>query len=385
MKYLSKIALLFSIVSITMLACTKENALPTYTTGSAPTLSSSKSIVASTTADSNLVAVTFSWTDPGYATDATQNKYVLEIDSTGRNFAKSVKTTVIGSLSKSFTGKELNAILLGFGFDFNVAYDIDVRLTSSYNNNNDIKVSSTIKIKATPYLIPPKVAAPASGRLFLVGGATNGGWNNPVPVPTQEFAKLDPLTFVGVFDLAANNEYLILPVNGDWSQKYATPNNTVAGIANGGDFQYYTSGGDNFKSPSTAGKYIITMDFQRGKFTVVPFTGPNLPTNLFMVGDATPGGWNNPVPVPSQQFTRLNSCQFEIASLAITPSKEYLLLPVNGDWSNKYAVANKTLPGLSAGGTFGYNLGDNFPGPTVAGNYKIEVNFATAKFKTTKL
>ncbi|MBS4044418.1 MAG: SusE domain-containing protein [Chitinophagaceae bacterium] len=385
MKYLSKIALLFAIVSTTMLACTKENALPNYTTGSTPTLSSSKSVIAVAPADSNLVAVTFSWTNPGYATNEANNKYVLEIDSTGRNFAKSVKMTIIGALKKDLTGKELNTILLGFGFDFNVAYDIDVRLTSSYNNNNDLKVSNTIKVKATPYLIPPKITPPASGKLFIVGGATNGGWNNPVPVPTQEFAKLDATTFVGVFDLASGNEYLILPVNGDWSQKYAIPNNTLPGIADAGDFQYYTSGGDNFKSPGTTGKYLITMDFQRGRYTVVPFTGPNLPSNLFIVGDATPGGWNNPVPVPSQQFTRLNSCQFEIASLAITASKEYLLLPVNGDWSNKYSVANKNLAGLAAGGTFGYNLPDNFPGPTTAGNYKIEVNFATAKFKTTKL
>ena len=385
MKYLSKIILLFGITSTMMLACTKENALPIYTTGNATTLSSSKSVIAVAVADSNLAAVTFSWSNPNYTTDSATVKYVLEIDSTGRNFSKSVKMTVIGARMMSLTGKELNNILLGFGFNFNVAYDVDVKLTSSYGNNNDIKVSNTIKVKATPYLIPPKVAPPTSGKLFIVGSASTGGWNNPVPTPTQEFARLDNTTFVGVFDLAANNEYLILPVNGDWSQKYATPNNTLPGISAGGDFQYYTSGGDNFKSQGTTGKFLITMDFQRGKFTCVPFTGPNLATNLFIVGDATPGGWNNPVPVPSQQFTRLNSCQFQINSLALPGTGSYLLLPVNGDWSNKYAVANNSLAGLAAGGTFGYNLNDNIPGPTVAGNYKIEVNFATAKFKTTKL
>ena len=67
-------------------------------------------------ADSNLTAVTFSWTDPSYATDSSNVKYVLEIDSTGRNFSKAVSMTVTGKKSKSLTGKELNNILLRIWF-----------------------------------------------------------------------------------------------------------------------------------------------------------------------------------------------------------------------------------------------------------------------------
>jgi hypothetical protein len=248
-----------------------------------------------------------------------------------------------------------------------------------------------IKLQVTPYKVPPKIEPPASGKLFIVGNATAGGWNNPVPVPTQELARVDETTFMGVFDMSGGNQYLLLPVNGDWSHKYSL---TDPGIpAAGGDFAYDAA--NNFNGPGTGGWYLIVVDFQTGKFALTPYTGPQIPSNLFMVGSATPGGWNNPVPVPSQQFTRLNSVQFELASLAINASSEYLFLPVNGDWSNKYAVADNSLPGLAAKGYFGYNFGSNFPGPTVAGNYKIEVNFAihdpnaptaaTALFKTTKL
>ena len=372
MKYFSKILLAAVSTIAFFAACDKVDDLPSYSNGTAPALSSSVATVAAIPADSNKVAVVFSWTQPKYANDSATSKYVIEIDSTGRGFSKAVSKTFIGSLSGSFTNKELNAILLGFGFNYNVAYDVDVRLTSSYGNNNEQLKSNTLKLRMTPYVIPPKVAPPTSGKLFIVGDAPIGNnWSNPVPVPTQEFSKIDSVTYGGVFNLVGGKEYLLLPVNGDWSHKFSVANKTVPGLSAGGDFGYDLS--DNFPSPAASGWYKIIINFQSGKFTVTPYTS-TLPTNLFIVGDATAGQWNNPVPVPSQQFTRLNSSAWEI-TLPITPSKEYLLLPVNGDWSHKYAVANKTLAGLSAGGDFGYDLGDNFPGPTIAGTYKISVNF----------
>jgi hypothetical protein len=388
MKYLSKIILFFAFISTLMVACNKESALPTYSIGNAAVLSSSKATIAVAPADSSATAVTLSWTDPMYATGASTVKYVLEIDSTGRNFAKPVSYTLTGVMSKSLTGKELNDILLGFGFKFNVAYGIDLRVTSSYANNNDKKVSNTIKLTATPYKVPPKVDLPAGGRLFIVGGASTFGWSNSSTIdPAEELARLDETTWAGVFDLSANSEFLILPIKGAWAEKYATPSNGAPGIQDGGDFKFYTNGGDNFKSPSAAGKYLLTFDFQRGKFTIVPFTGPDLATNLFIVGNGTAGGWNNPVPVPSQQFTRLNSSQFEMSSLALNGGNEYLLLPENGNWGKKYAILDNSVPGADVAGSFQYytNGGSNFKVPTVSGNYKIEINFATGKYKLTKL
>ncbi len=111
-----------------------------------------------------------------------------------------------------------------------------------------------------------------------------------------------------------------------------------------------------------------------------------LPTTgeLFLVGDATSGGWTNPVPVPAQKFTKTNSTTYQI-TVPLIGGKEYLMLPLNGDWGHKYAVKNKTVAGLSDGGDFGYDLGDNFPGPSASGNYKIVVDFKIGKFTVTKL
>ena len=155
---------------------------------------------------------------------------------------------------------------------------------------------------------------------------------------------------------------------------------TVAGLNAGGSFGADLN--DNIPGPATSGRYKIIVDFQAGKFTVTPYTGV-LPSNLFIVGDATPGGWNNPVPVPSQQFTQVNSTQFELA-LSLTGGKQYLFLPVNGDWSHKFAVPDNTIPSLKAGGTFAYDASSNLPGPDASGNYKFVVRFIDNSYTVTK-
>lgn len=387
MKYLSKIMLAMLVMAVSITACDKVESLPFYQGVSTTVLTASSSTIAVLPADSAKAAVLFSWSYPGFATDSTTAKYIIEIDSSGRNFTKAVSKTITGTLTTSYTGKELNNLLLAYGFNIGTAYDMDVRITASYGNNNNQIKSNTIKVKMTPYKVPPKVALPTSGKLFLVGDASQGGWNNPVPTPSQEFARLDETTWAGVFNLnGAGKQYLILPVNGDWGAKFAVDDNSIAGISGGGMFGFNVGSAfnANFPAPATSGFYKIVLDFQTGKFTVTPYAS-TLPNNLFMVGDATPGGWNNPVPTPTQQFTRLNSSEFTLTLNNVVGGKQYLLLPVNGDWANKYAVDDNSVIGLSAGGAFGYNSSQNFPGPTANGNYKIDINFATLKFKTTKL
>jgi len=372
--------LLFLIALVGSAACNKVGDLPLYTNGAAPVLSASSNSIAPAAADSNNTALTLNWSNPKYATDSNTVKYIVEIDSSGKNFTNEYTKTITGNDTASYTAKEINAILLAKGYSFNIPVDMDVRVISSYANNNERLTSNTVTIKMTPYKIPPRIALPESGKLFIVGSATAGGWNNPVPAPAQELARIDETTFGGIFQLSAGQEFLLLPVNGDWTHKFSVADKTAAGLSQGGDFGYDLS--DNFPAPAASGLYKLIVDFQTGKFAVTPYTGV-LPDNLFIVGDATAGGWNNPVPVPSQQFTRDNSAVFEI-TLPLISGKEYLFLPVNGDWTHKYSVADKSAQGLSAGGDFGYDLSDNIPAPAADGTYKVVANFVTGKFTVIK-
>ena len=396
MKSIIKIIYVSLVTMLLFAACNKVEDLPNYNNGTAPNLSASSATVAPLLADSAKMVVTFNWTNPKYATDSANVKYLIQIDSTGKGFTNPYYTkTVNGGKSISLTGAEITNMLVARGLNFNTAYPMDVKVTSSYANNNEKLVSNIVTVRMSAYVTPPKIGLPTTGKLFIVGDATQGGWDNPVPAPSQELGKVDSVTYVGVFNMNANKEFLILPENGSWNNKFALQSNNLPGASESGDFGFNLP--SNFKGPATGGWFKLTLDFQRGKYKIEPYTGAKLPDDLFMVGDATPGGWNNPVPTPSQKFTRLNSIQFALPSLTVNINKEYLLLPVNGEWSNKYAVSGSTAA-TPAGGFFGFNLNDNFKGPIAPGNYSFEINFGiqqkdaagllqpnTAMFKNTKL
>lgn len=367
---------IFNLCLIAMFAfasCDKADDLSSYDEGNASVLSASTAAVAPLPADSSNTVLTLSWTYPNHATDSSNIKYTIEIDSVTKNFSSPYTRIVMGKLSDTFTAKQLNNFLLSKGYLFNVPVSMEVRMTSSYANNNERIASNKVAITMTPYKVPPRVALPTTGKLFIVGASTMGGWDNPVPTPTQELARLDETTWGGVFELNGGGQYLLLPLNGNWDNKFSVQANTIPGLDAGGDFGFNLP--DNFPGPATSGWYKIIVDFQTGRFKVTPYTS-TLPTNLFLVGDATPGGWNNPVPVPSQQMTRLNSSQWSI-TLNFTGTGKYLLLPENGNWGLKYAVLDNTITNLWKGGELLYNTGQDIPGPVSAGNKTLLVDFAT--------
>jgi len=135
-------------------ACDKKDEFAFHNNGKPITLSASGTSIAPAPADSTNNVVTFSWTSPEYATDTSTYKFILEIDSAGRNFSKKITRTVNGALAASLTGKELNNILLNYAFTLGVPYDMEARVISSYSNNNELFVSNVVNLSVTPYADP---------------------------------------------------------------------------------------------------------------------------------------------------------------------------------------------------------------------------------------
>jgi hypothetical protein len=154
---MKKLLAIFSFVVGTLLVingCKKVDPLVMHNDGKVVSLTASISTVAPAVADSNKKILAFSWSNPEYATDPKNYKFVIEIDSTGRNFSKATRREVLGKMTDSITGRELNAMLLNYGFTLGTPYVLDVRVLSSYANNNERYTSNTVKVTVTPYSDP---------------------------------------------------------------------------------------------------------------------------------------------------------------------------------------------------------------------------------------
>lgn len=486
MKYLSK--LLFGIAIVTALfSCMKKVPdLPFYKNGNAVTLTASTTTIVPKPSDSANTVLTLNWTNPKYATDSAHQKFIVAID-TSSAFGNPVTFQVNGPLSYSFKGNQLNNILANFGYAAGKPYKVNFRVTSSYANNNELYQSNPVVVEMTPYLVPITLApsskadivlqvtnatqkaisfswnasnygnntinyalqidtvggnfakpqiikfgtalsgdilqmdlntaainagviggstknvefrivsykdasyttplvfsnavtlklttyVPIPDNLYIVGDATPGGWANPVPVPSQQFTKKDAFSFTINIGLTAGKSYLFLPVNGDWGHKYGGTSASGGTLLKDNDVP-----GSNTPAPATTGVYQIVVNFQTNTYTI---TQVQVPDNLYIVGDATAGGWANPVPTPSQQFTKIDAATFGM--ITHLGSGSYLFLPLNGNWDHKYGGSTA---GTSAGG--GVLLADNAvpgsntPAPSASGLYKIIVNFATNSYTVT--
>src|SRR5260370_29158217 len=115
MRSIVNFVVLLTGLTVFFAGCEKVQDLPNHNLGNQVTLTTSTATLTPATADSTKAVLTLNWTFPNYATDSGNMKYIIEIDSTGRNFAKEITKTVTKNLSATYAGRELNTILLNYG------------------------------------------------------------------------------------------------------------------------------------------------------------------------------------------------------------------------------------------------------------------------------
>jgi len=283
-KYLNNLVMIAA-VTMVMSSCKKEGTDVTFKGGTAPALSSTAGdsiALSSDTKDDE--AVTFKWTNPNYefsnGISSLNVTYNLEFDTAGANFSSHNMQTIQISpdLSKSFTVGDLNSLIANkLQLAVGMSHTIEVRVLSliapytSSSPSISPLTSNVVSFKAAPYAPPPVVDPPASGTLFLVGGDSKlGGWANPVPA-SQQFTQVSNTDYQIITQLSGGDptngadQYLILPVNGSWSHKYACKNTSTQPLS-GGTFGLDLS--SNFPGPTASGTYKIEVNFQSGIITV---------------------------------------------------------------------------------------------------------------------
>jgi hypothetical protein len=378
--------LVAAVLLLLVFSCKKNIPEAVLKPGSSALTASASTVVLDSTGGGSKMATTLSWPPVSYGAQVAVTN-VLQIDSINGNFSKPVSVNLATGVTMSYTMSALNTVALSLGLAPGVAGQLQARVVTDVNQSTGAAssvstvYSNVIKLTLTPYSTIPQPKYPVPLNLFLVGNATPGGtatgWNNPVPVPSQQFTQIDPNTFGIVINLIGGAQFLLLPVNGDWSHKYAVTSSNP----NAGGDAFVPDAANNMNGPATSGLYKIIVDFVKGTYTITPAGATDIPTSLFLVGDATAGAWADPVPVPSQQFTQVSSGEFKII-IPLLGSGSYLFLPVNtGSYNIKYGGASATGGPLLENGTV---PGSNTPNPGAAGTYTIDVNFFSNTYKVSK-
>lgn len=277
MKNTLKIIFLLSFLPMIFWSCKKDEYKDYYQGGTAPVLTASVTALNLLYANAANEAINLKWTNPGYSfttgSSSQDVNYLVEIDTSATFTNPKRKQLVISkSLVQSISVGDFNDYLLNQLFlKPGTSYNLYIRV-SSYLGSSSSTVSlasNMLKLSATPYSIPPKVAVPTTGKLFLVGGVSclPDSWNATTALP---FTKIDSVTYsITVTMKGGDNsvdvdQYLLLP-DQNWNNKYACAA-TATQSADGGDFGYNASA--NFPGPTVAGTYKIVVDFQHGKYTV---------------------------------------------------------------------------------------------------------------------
>jgi uncharacterized lipoprotein YajG len=130
--------------------------------------------------------------------------------------------------------------------------------------------------------------------------------------------------------------------------------------------------------------YSNKMSFNVTTYNPPPKVAPPTAGTLWVVGNASAGGWDNPLKAPydvSQKFTKVSNTLYEI-TIPLLTGGGYKLVQEMGVWGTQYHAMDGTAAMF---GTFEKKDSDpQFPSPATAGTYKISVDFQEGTYTLTK-
>ena len=269
--------LLSTLLMTAFWSCEKDENKIFFEGGTAPVLTSTATTtVPLAFANKDNQAMKISWTNPNYAfttgVSSQDVAYEIQIDTTGANFSNPKKKalSISKDLNYTFTQNEFNDYLLNaMELKKEMVHNMEIRVKASLGKDAGVLYSNVVKLKATPYGIPPKVEVPANGTLWITGSAVASSWTNPLPsapvnyAATQKFKKLEDTKYELTVAMLGGGGYKLIQINGDWNTQYSKK----TGDPLSGEFEKKDA--SQFDGPTGAGTYKITVDFQTGKYSVV--------------------------------------------------------------------------------------------------------------------
>ena len=356
----ARIWVILTFVSVGLLSCKKELD-QIVQVDDVLRLSATATDVVLLQKNQNNTAVEFSWTTGSNGGTNSAIHYSLELDKKGNNFAAPL-SVYLGKAAflQKYTVRELNDLALNhFKFPVGRASELEARVKASVAADSSRRqVSEVVTIKLTPY-------NPVSATLYLIGEAAPNGWDNAKASSLTADAS-DPTRFT-YQGFLKRGEFKFIIQLGEWLPSYNKG-------ANDNTLFYRTDFGqpDDKFSINESGTYKVVVSLTDLTISMEKQAGPAY-TRLWMVGDATPNGWN--IDAPNEMKVNPND-PFVFTYNGVLKAGEFKIPTSTGNWGTDYYMPLTNAPDITntgvrlvAGGNPDYKWKITTPGA-----YKIALN-----------
>lgn len=316
----------------------------------------------------------FEWSRTEYNLANLENtKYILQMDLAGNSFADPYDLVSTQGTSFSITVGSMNNILLGvLELSGGEVYSLQFRVRSFINQVTDYSdvYSSAVTISVTPYEEIVYVKP-----VYLLGSGTTVGWDNTKALPMEHmgsgrFGRVETVT------TGADQYIKFISMLGFWAPQWGTD---ATGTSAAGPLVYRPD------EQTTDPPAIPFLEGESGDYYIIADTlGLTYETyltsgNLFLVGDATPAGWDAGAAIA---FTEGPDHVFTITT-NLNASGGMKFLEVQGAWAPQWGTNDK---GNAKKGLLVYRPTESvpdppsIPAPSTAGSYKITVDLTTMQY-----
>jgi hypothetical protein len=342
MKKLVTNFLTISSIGLLMLtSCKKNDKLVTDTGSTASGLTSSATtlVLDKTRVNDTTSAISFTFTAPKY-TYKSAGTNSLQIDVPSDNWKNAATYQLTGSsLTQTFSTLVFDKLLLKLNLNAGQAAQVNVRVVNSLSTETAI-YSNVVPLTVTPFNL--------TAFLYVVGAYQ--GWN--ANAPDSLISATSNGVYTGIINFTANNnQFLILPQEGSYNNKYAT--NDAQGSTS---MTVAQNAPNNFYAPSAAGNYYITLDLNNN---TIMFESVNY---YSVIGSSTPPLGNGFTVDNDMKY--VNGDQAWEITIGMVEAGGFKIRQ-NHDWGFSWGL----LP-TPDGVTLTDNSGGNIP-INVVGTYKV--------------
>ncbi len=337
-------------------------------------LTMAKDTVACNARMGELTAMMLTWTAGTNHGTGSAIAYTIDMDMAGNAFAAAVHLEIGRTMDRTLalSHRQLADTLHAYFPELqqNEYEPFEIRVRAEVLMTGEEQVSPIVPFTLIQYEVD-------TARLYIVGDAAPNGWDKDHASMMQwDMSSYSLYTWTGSL---RKGEFKLLTTTEDWFPCYVrnmTDDTKMVYREHEEDYP------DTKWTITKAGKYTVTADTKTLDITVTYLGGESY-SHIYMIGDATPGGWSwDNLTELSHPATDMFTYEGPLSAGAIKFPTE-----IKSDWSGEMLFAPTPDCAPSVNGTFDAHIGDpdnKWIIPS-AGTWSITINMKDTTISFEKL